>query len=140
MSEATEATETKTRAPEIQGILDQIKTFTILQVNELVEGLEDEFGVTAAMPVMAGAMPGAAAGGGAAAAEEKTEFDVVLTGAGDKKIQVIKVVREITGLGLKEAKDLVEGAPKPVKEVVSKEEADSIKSKIEEAGGAVEVK
>jgi large subunit ribosomal protein L7/L12 len=134
----SEATETKERSKEIQGILDQIKTFTILQVNELVEGLEDEFGVSAAMPMMAGPMPGAAAGG--AAAEEKTEFDVVLTGFGDKKIQVIKIVRELTGLGLKEAKELVEGVPKPVKEGASKEDADAIKAKIEGVGGTAEIK
>jgi large subunit ribosomal protein L7/L12 len=134
----SEATETKERSKEIQGILDQIKTFTILQVNELVEGLEDEFGVSAAMPMMAGPMPGAA--GAAAPAEEKTEFDVVLTGFGDKKIQVIKTVRELTGLGLKEAKELVEGVPKPVKEGASKEDADAMKAKIEEAGGTAEIK
>ena len=133
-----EATETKERTPEIQGILDQIKTFTILQVNELVEGLEDEFGVSAAMPMMAG--PAMAAGAGAEAAEEKTEFDVILTDFGDKKIQVIKTVRELTGLGLKEAKELVEGVPKPLKEGISKEDADSVKTKIEDAGGKVEIK
>jgi large subunit ribosomal protein L7/L12 len=132
----SEATETKERSKEIQGILDQIKTFTILQVNELVEGLEDEFGVSAAMPMMAGPMPGAAA----AAVEEKTEFDVILTGFGDKKIQVIKTVRELTGLGLKEAKELVEGVPKPVKEGANKEDAAAIKAKIEEAGGTAEIK
>jgi large subunit ribosomal protein L7/L12 len=132
----SEATETKERSKEIQGILDQIKTFTILQVNELVEGLEDEFGVSAAMPMMAGPMPGAAA----AVVEEKTEFDVILTGFGDKKIQVIKTVRELTGLGLKEAKELVEGVPKPVKEGANKEDAAAIKAKIEEAGGTAEIK
>jgi large subunit ribosomal protein L7/L12 len=135
----TEATETKERSKEIQGILDQIKTFTILQVNELVEGLEDEFGVSAAMPMMAGPMMGAA-GAGAAPVEEKTEFDVILTGFGDKKIQVIKPVRELTGLGLKEAKELVEGVPKPVKEGASKEDADAMKAKLEAAGGTAEIK
>jgi len=135
----SEATETKERSAEIQGILDQIKKFTILQVNELVEGLEDEFGVSSAMPMMAG--PAAGAGGGAAAAaEEKTAFDAILTGFGDKKIQVIKTVRELTGLGLKEAKDLVEGAPKPLKEGVPQEEADKVKAAIEAAGGTVEIK
>jgi large subunit ribosomal protein L7/L12 len=133
----TEATETKEFAPEINAIIEKIKGMTILQVNDLVEAIEQEFGVTAAMPMMAGMMPGAAA---APVAEEKTEFDAILTGSGDKKIQVIKVVRELTGLGLKEAKDLVEGAPKPVKEGVSKDEAESVKKKIEEAGGTAEVK
>jgi large subunit ribosomal protein L7/L12 len=136
----SEATETKERSAEIQGILDQIKNFTILQVNELVEGLEEEFGVSAAMPVMAGPAMGAGAGGAAPAAEEKTEFDVILSGFGDKKIQVIKAVREITGLGLKEAKDLVEGVPKPLKEGVTKDEADKVKATIEEASGTVEIK
>jgi large subunit ribosomal protein L7/L12 len=133
------ATATKERSPEIQGILDQIKKFTILQVNELVEGLEDEFGVSAAMPMMAGPMMG---GGAAAAAvvEEKTEFNVVLTGFGANKIGVIKTIRELTGLGLKEAKDLVDGVPKPVKDNASKEEAAKIKAAIEAAGGTVEVK
>ena len=134
----SEATETKERGPEIQGILDQIKTFTILQVNELVEGLEDEFGVSAAMPVMAGPVAGAAAG--AAAVEEKTDFDVILTGFGEKKIQVIKTVRQITALGLKEAKELVEGFPKPLKEGINKEDAEAVKTQIEEAGGTVEIK
>jgi large subunit ribosomal protein L7/L12 len=135
-----EATETKERSPEIQGILDQIKNFTILQVNELVEGLEEEFGVSAAMPVMAGPAVAGGAPAGEAAEEEKTEFTVVLSGFGDKKIQVIKTVRELTGLGLKEAKELVESAPKPVKEGVSKEDADAMKAKIEEAGGTAEIK
>ena len=137
MSETTTAT--KERSPEIQGILDQIKKFTILQVNELVEGLEDEFGVSAAMPMMAGPMMG---GGGAAAApvEEKTEFNVILTGFGANKIGVIKTIRELTGLGLKEAKDLVDGVPKPVKENANKEEVAKIKAAIETAGGTVEVK
>jgi large subunit ribosomal protein L7/L12 len=136
MSETTTAT--KDRSPEIQGILDQIKKFTILQVNELVEGLEDEFGVSAAMPMMAGPMMGG--GAAAPAAEEKTEFNVVLTGFGANKIGVIKAIRELTGLGLKEAKDLVDGVPKPVKENASKEEAAKMRASIEAAGGTVEVK
>ena len=123
-----------------QQIITLLEGMTMLEVSGLVKKLEDHFGVTAAMPMMA-AMPGMGGGGGAAAAvEEKTEFDVVLTGAGDKKIQVIKVVREVTGLGLKEAKDLVDGAPKPVKEKVSKEEAGSIKTKLEENGASVEIR
>jgi large subunit ribosomal protein L7/L12 len=113
-----------------------IKAMTLLEAATLVKELEEELGVSAAAPVAVAA----AAGGPAAAAEEKTEFDVILANAGDKKIQVIKVVRELTGLGLKEAKDLVDGAPKPVKEGVSKAEAESIQKKIEEAGGKVEVK
>ena len=113
-----------------------IKGMTLLEAATLVKELEEELGVSAAAPVAVAA----AAGGPAAAAEEKTEFDVILANSGDKKIQVIKVVRELTGLGLKEAKDLVDGAPKPVKEGVSKAEAESIQKKIEEAGGKVEVK
>jgi large subunit ribosomal protein L7/L12 len=109
---------------------------TVLEMSQFVKELEEKYGVTAAAPSVAVAAPGA----GAAVAEEKTEFDVVLTAAGDKKIQVIKEVRAITGLGLKDAKDLVEAAPKPIKEGVKKEEADEIKQKIEAAGGAVEVK
>jgi large subunit ribosomal protein L7/L12 len=123
-----------------QQIITLLEGMTMLEVSGLVKKLEDHFGVTAAMPMMA-AMPGMGGGGGAAAAvEEKTDFDVVLTGAGDKKIQVIKVVREVTGLGLKEAKDLVDGAPKPVKEKVSKDEAQSIKTKLEENGASVEIR
>jgi large subunit ribosomal protein L7/L12 len=116
-------------------ILEAIKSMTVLELNDLVKAIEEEFGVTAAAPV-------AVIGGGAAAAveAEQTEFDVILTSAGAAKINVIKVVREITGLGLKEAKDLVDGAPKPVKEKVSKEDADAIKAKLEEAGASVEVK
>jgi large subunit ribosomal protein L7/L12 len=121
-----------------QQVLDIVEGMTMLEVSSLVKMMEEKFGVTAAMPMMA-AMPGAG-GGAAAAVEEKTEFDVILTSAGDKKINVIKVVRELTGLGLKEAKDLVDGAPKPVKEKVSKEEASSVKTKLEEAGAAVEIK
>ena len=116
-------------------IITMLETMTMLEVSGLVKKMEEHFGVTAAMPMMA-AMPGPAA----AVVEEKTEFDVVLMGAGDKKIQVIKVVREVTGLGLKEAKDLVYGAPKPVKEKVSKEEAQSIKQKLEENGASVEIR
>ena len=139
MTDENVATEEKKElAPEIADIVEKIKGMTILQVNDLVSAIEDEFGVTAAAPMAMGMMP--AAGGEAAAVEEKTEFDVVLTGAGDKKIQVIKVVRELTGLGLKEAKDLVDGAPKPVKEGVAKDQAEEMKKKIEEAGGTVELK
>jgi large subunit ribosomal protein L7/L12 len=122
----------------IEQVVGLVEKMTLLEVAELVKALEEKFGVSAAAPVAVAAAGGAAPG--AAAAEEKTEFDVVLTSAGDKKIQVIKAVREITGLGLKEAKDAVEGAPTPLKEGVSKEDAAEIKKKIEEAGGAVEVK
>ena len=123
-----------------QQIISLLEGMTMLEVSGLVKKLEEHFGVTAAMPMMA-AMPGMGAGGGAAAAvEEKTEFDVVLMSAGEKKIQVIKVVREVTGLGLKEAKDLVDGAPKPVKEKVSKDEAQSVKQKLEENGASVEIR
>ena len=118
-------------------ILEEIKTLTILELADLVKALEEEFGVSAAPVAVAGA---AAPAAGAAAAEEKTEFDVVLASAGDSKLGVIKVVREITGLGLKEAKDLVEGAPKTLKEAVSKEEAEDIKAKLTAAGATVEVK
>ncbi|MGH7681440.1 MAG: 50S ribosomal protein L7/L12 [Candidatus Eiseniibacteriota bacterium] len=121
-----------------QQIITMLEGMTMLEVSGLVKKLEDHFGVTAAMPMMA-AMPGAG-GGAAAAVEEKTEFDVVLMAAGDKKIQVIKVVREVTGLGLKEAKDLVDGAPKAVKEKVSKDEAQSVKTKLEENGASVEIR
>lgn len=120
-------------------ILEAVKGLTVLELAELVKAFEDEFGVSAAAPVaVAAAAPAGAAP--AEAAEEQTEFDVILTGAGDKKINVIKVVREITALGLKEAKALVDEAPKPVKEKVSKEEAESIKAKLVEAGAAVEIK
>jgi large subunit ribosomal protein L7/L12 len=121
-------------------LLDAIGNMTVLELSEFVKAFEDKFGVTAAAPVAMAAAPGAGGGAAAPAAEEQTEFDVVLTGAGEKKIQVIKVVREITGLGLKEAKDLVDNAPKPVKEGVSKEEAEQIKAKLEEQGAAVELK
>jgi large subunit ribosomal protein L7/L12 len=122
-------------------LVDQLGKMTVLELVELKNALEETWGVTAAAPV-AVAAPGApaAAGDGAAGDEEQTAFDVVLTGAGDKKIQVIKVVRALTGLGLKEAKDLVDSAPKPVKEGVPREEADSVKSQLEEAGASVEVK
>ncbi len=119
-------------------VVSFIDNMTVLEMSEFVKELEDKYGVTAAAPAVAVAAP--AGGGGEAAAEEKTEFDVVLASAGDKKIQVIKEVRTITGLGLKDAKDLVESAPKPIKEGVKKEEAEEIKKKIEEAGGTVEVK
>ncbi|OKP76505.1 50S ribosomal protein L7/L12 [Paenibacillus helianthi] len=114
-------------------ILEEIKGMSVLELNDLVKAIEEEFGVTAAAPVAAG-------GAVAAVEEEQSEFDVILTGAGASKINVIKIVREITGLGLKEAKDLVDNAPKAIKEKVSKEEAEATKAKLEEAGAAVEVK
>jgi large subunit ribosomal protein L7/L12 len=128
-------------ATDTSKLVEQLGKMSVLELVELKKALEDEWGVTAAAPV-AVAAPGAApaAGDGAPAAEEKTAFDVVLSGAGDKKIQVIKVVRSVTGLGLKEAKDLVESAPKPVKEGIPQEEADAIKAQLEEAGATVEVK
>jgi large subunit ribosomal protein L7/L12 len=123
----------------ITGIVDQIKGLSLLEASELKKALENEFGVTAAAPIMM--VGGAAAGGGTAApVEEKTEFDVILKAAGEKKINVIKVVRAHTGLGLKEAKDLVDGAPKTVKEAISKDEAEKLKKEFEEAGATVEVK
>jgi large subunit ribosomal protein L7/L12 len=125
---------------QIQEMMEQIKGMTVLELNELVKALEDEFGVSAAAaaPMMvAGGMPAA---GAAEPVEEQTEFDVVLNSVGDKKINVIKVVREVTSLGLKEAKDLVESAPTKVKEGVAKDEAESIKKKFEEAGAQVEIK
>ncbi len=127
---------------DVQKIAEEISGLTLLEARDLVKALEEKLGIKASAPVAMAAMPMVGAGPGAEAgpAEEKTEFDVVLTGFGDKKIQVIKVVRELTGLGLKEAKDLVEGVPKPVKEGVSKEEAGTMKKKLEEAGGTVEVK
>ena len=127
---------------DIQKIAEEISGMTLLEARDLVKVLEEKFGIKAAAPMAVAAMPapGAGTGAEAAAPEEKVEFDVILTGFGDKKIQVIKVVRELTSLGLKEAKDLVEGVPKPVKEGVSKEEAATMKKKIEEAGGTVEVK
>jgi len=123
----------------IDQVLDLIGNMTVLELSELKKKYEEKFGVTAAAPMMMAAMPGAG-GGAAAAVEEKTEFDVVLSAAGDKKIQVIKVVRELTGLGLKEAKDLVDGAPKTVKEKVTKAEAADYKAKLEEQGATVEIK
>ncbi|MBA2462774.1 MAG: 50S ribosomal protein L7/L12 [Actinobacteria bacterium] len=121
-------------------VLETLGSMTVLELVELKTKIEEEWGVTAAAPV-AVAAPGAATGGdGAAVAEEKSSFDVMLTGLGDKKIQVIKVVRAVTGLGLKEAKDLVDGAPSAVKEGVAQDEADSIKSQLEEAGATVELK
>jgi large subunit ribosomal protein L7/L12 len=125
----------------VDTIFDELGKMTVLELVELKKKIEDEWGITAAAPVAVAAPGAAGAGGdGAAAAEEKTAFDVVLTAAGGQKIQVIKVVRAITGLGLKEAKDLVDGAPNPVKEGVAQEEADSIKSQLEEAGATVELK
>ncbi|HMK55188.1 MAG TPA: 50S ribosomal protein L7/L12 [Dissulfurispiraceae bacterium] len=121
-----------------EDVFSFIDNMTILEMSQFIKEFEERYGVTAAAPVAVAAAP--AAGAAAPAAEEKSSFDVVLVAAGDKKIQVIKVVREITGLGLKEAKDLVDGAPKPVKTGVSKEEADSIKAKIEAEGAKVEVK
>jgi large subunit ribosomal protein L7/L12 len=128
----------------VESIVDQISSMTALELSELKKALEEKFGVTAAAPMMGMPMmmPGAGGGGAAAAPaeEEKTEFDVILTAAGDNKLQVIKVVREITALGLKEAKDLVDGAPKPVKQATNKDDAEKIKKQIEEAGGKVEIK
>jgi large subunit ribosomal protein L7/L12 len=121
-----------------EDILDTIANMSVMDVVELIEAMEEKFGVTAAAPVAMAAAP--AAGGDAAAAEEKTEFDVVLTSFGSNKVPVIKAVREITGLGLKEAKDLVEGAPAPIKEGVAKSEAEEVQKKLEEAGASVEVK
>jgi large subunit ribosomal protein L7/L12 len=119
-------------------LIEAIETMTVLELSELVTALEDKFGVSAAAPVAVAAVGGAAAGGEAAA--EQTEFDVILTAAGDKKIQAIKAVREATGLGLKEAKAVVDGAPAPVKEGVSKDEAEELKAKLEAAGASVELK
>lgn len=118
-------------------MIEEVKALTVLELSELVKALEEEFGVSAAAPV---AMMAAPAAGGAAAADEKTEFTPVLASIGDKKIEVIKAVRELTGLGLKEAKELVDGAPKPIKENVSKDECDAIVKRMEEAGAKVEVK
>ncbi len=125
----------------LEQLVEDLSALTVLEAAELSKLLEDKWGVSAAAPVAVAAVAGgAAAGGEAAAAEEKTEFDVVLTAAGDKKINVIKEVRGITGLGLKEAKELVEGAPKPIKEGVGKDEAEELKKKLEEAGATVELK
>ncbi len=123
----------------IEQVLEIVKGMTVIELAELVKAFEETFGVSAAAPVMA-AMPAAPAAEAAPVVEEQTEFDVILTGFGDKKVQVIKVVREVTGLGLKEAKDLVEGAPKPIKEKISKQDAEALKQKIVEAGGTVEIK
>ena len=125
----------------VEQIAAELDQLTLLEAAQLSKMLQDKWGVSAAAPLAVAAMPGGAAGGSAAAVEEeKTEFDVMLLGAGDKKIQVIKVVRELTGLGLKEAKDLVDGAPKPVKEKVTKAEAAEMKTKLEEQGATVEIK
>ena len=121
-------------------ILDGISALTVIELKELLDAFEEKFGVTAAAPVAVAAVAGAPAGGGAAAEEEKDEFDVILTDGGAAKIGVIKVVRELTSLGLKEAKDLVDGAPKPVLEKVSKDDAAKAKAKLEEAGASVELK
>ncbi len=124
----------------VDDVLESIDAWTVLDLNRLVKGIEEKYGVTAAAPVAVAVGPGATAGAAAPAAEEKTEFSVVLASAGANKIQVIKEVRAITGLGLKEAKDLVEGAPKPVKEGVSKAEAEELKAKLEATGAKVELK
>jgi large subunit ribosomal protein L7/L12 len=123
----------------IDDVLESIDSWTVLDLNKLVKGIEEKYGVSAAAPMAVAAAP-AAGGGAVAVAEEKTEFNVILASVGEKKIQVIKEVRAITGLGLKEAKDLVDGAPKPVKEGISKAEADEIKKKLEDAGATVELK
>jgi large subunit ribosomal protein L7/L12 len=134
---AAEATKSDT----VSKVMESVKNMTVMELSTLVKALEEEFGVTAAAPVMAMAQAaGAAAAGAAPAVEEKTEFNVVLAGAGANKIQVIKVVRAITGLGLKEAKDLVESAPSNVKEGIPKDEAEKIKKELEEAGAKVELK
>jgi large subunit ribosomal protein L7/L12 len=127
-------------ASKVETIVEEISGLTAIELSELKTALEDKFGVTAAAPMMG--MPMMMQGGGEAApaVEEKTEFDVILAAAGDQKLQVIRVVREITGLGLKEAKDLVDGAPNPVKQAVSKDEADKVKAQIEAVGGKVEIK
>ncbi len=127
-------------AEKMEELVSTLSDLTILEVSDLVKQLEEKWGVSAAAPVVVAGGGGAAAGDAPAEAEEKTEFDVVLTGPGEKKIQVIKVVREITGLGLKEAKELVDNAPKPVKEGIAKDEAEELLKKIEEVGGVVELK
>jgi len=133
------AKKSETSGSKVNDIIKSVKNMTVLELAELVKNLEEEFGVTAAAPVVAAA-PGAPAAEAAPAEEEKTEFDVILSDFGSNKIQVIKVVRAITGLGLKEAKDLVDNAPKPVKEAVSKEEAEKVKKELEEVGATIEVK
>src|SRR5437764_9383989 len=124
----------------VDKLFDELGKLSVLDLVELKKKIEDEWGITAAAPVAVAAAPAAGGGDGAGAAEEKTSFDVVLTSAGAQKIQVIKVVRALTGLGLKEAKDLVDGAPQPVKEGVPEDEANSIKAQLEEAGAGVEIK
>jgi large subunit ribosomal protein L7/L12 len=124
----------------VDTIFEQLGSMTVLELVELKKKIEDEWGVTAAAPVAVAAAAAAPGAAGDGAAEEQTEFDVIITGAGDKKIQVIKVVRAVTGLGLKEAKDLVDGAPQAVKEAAAKDEAESIKAQLEEAGASVELK
>ncbi len=124
----------------LEAIIDNIAELTVLELSELVKALEEKFGVTAAAPMMMGAMPAMGAGGDAAAAEEPTEFDVILKDFGSQKIGVIKVVKDKTGLGLKEAKELVDKAPSTIKEKVNKEEADALRAVLEEAGATVEVK
>lgn len=124
----------------VKEILEAVKGMTVLELSELVKAFEEEFGVSAAAPIAVAAAPGAAAAAAPVEEEEQTEFDVILTAVGEKKVNVIKVVREITALGLKEAKDLVDGAPKPVKEKVTKEEAQAIKAKLTDAGASVEIK
>ena len=119
-------------------ILEKISNLTVLEISQLIKDMEEKFGVSAAAATVAVAAP--AAGGGAAAAEEKTEFSVILNSSGDNKVSVIKVVRAVTGLGLKEAKDLVDGAPKPVKEAIPKKDAEDIKKQLEDAGGKAEIK
>ena len=144
--EPKKTTKAKAKKSEASGssvndILESVKKMTVLELAELVKALEEEFGVTAAAPVVAAAAaPGAPAAEAAPAEDEKSEFDVILSNFGSNKIQVIKVVRAITGLGLKEAKDLVDNAPKPVKEAVSKEEAEKVKKELEEVGATIEVK
>ncbi|MBN1522327.1 MAG: 50S ribosomal protein L7/L12 [Candidatus Aureabacteria bacterium] len=142
MTENTVAEEKVEVSEKLQGIIDQIEKLTVLELSDLVKALEDKFGVTASAPVasVGAMMAGPAAGGEEAEKEEKTSFNVVLKSSGDKKIQVIKEVRAITGLGLKEAKELVDGAPKNVKEGATKEEAEKIKSQLESAGATVELK
>jgi len=127
-------------ANKIEDIISTLDTLTVLELSELVKALQDKYGVSAAVPVAAAAPAAGGAAEAGPAEEEKTSFDVILTGAGDKKIQVIKAVREITSLGLKEAKDLVEGAPQPLKEGISKEDAEALKAKLEAEGASVEIK
>lgn len=137
----SEGGEEEVKVPaKFEKLVAEIEKMSVLDLSELVKVLEDKFGVSAAAPVMMGAMPAAGAGEAGAAAEEKTEFDVEVTSAGASKINVIKVVREVTGLGLKDAKDLVDAAPKVIKEKVAKKDADEMKKKLEEAGAAVTLK